>query len=135
MVVARGCQGSWAVLGVLVPFRVAFCLFVVRFLPCRCLHSARPSLPERLRDRSTALLIAFLIQQHHDHHPNGQLDAVSLITFLIRQHPDHHLPNGFVLTLLGISGGISKKRSPKRKDCGNITVDCFLTHPKGIQHQ
>jgi hypothetical protein len=42
----------------------------------------------------TALLIAFLIQQHHDHHPNGQLDAVSLIAFLIWQHPDHHLPNG-----------------------------------------
>ena len=53
VVVARGCQGSWAVLGVLVPFRVAFCMFVVRLPPRCCLHSARPSLPERLWDHST----------------------------------------------------------------------------------
>jgi hypothetical protein len=41
-----------------------------------------------------ASLVAFLIRQHPDHHPNGQLDAASLVAFLIRQHPDHHLPNG-----------------------------------------
>jgi hypothetical protein len=42
---------------------------------------------------------------------------------------------GFVLTLLGILGGSSKKRSQKRSDCGNITVDCFLAHFKCIKYQ
>ena len=32
-------------------------------------------------------------------------------------------------------GEVQKKRSQKRRDCGNITVDCFLAHPKCIQHQ
>jgi len=35
----------------------------------------------------------------------------------------------FCTHFTGYFWGISKKRSPKRRDFGNITVDCFLTHP------
>ena len=47
-----GCQGSWAVLRVLVPFRVAFCMFIFRLPPCNCLYSTWLWLPERLWDHS-----------------------------------------------------------------------------------
>ena len=50
-------------------------MFVVRFLPRRCLHSARPSLPERPRDRSnghsarmTVQYLAVLVPYHNHIH-------------------------------------------------------------------